>query len=156
VNSTGTLIFLPQLLNTITTSTDLRKLDFFGVPGDVNEDLFSQKLDLLLSWCISPLQFGAHRPYAAETLLLLWRERAEEQSSIHDFISPQEQLQDELFYWLDTSDLAADDENEYNLSLLFGELIESGLFSYDVYLQRLIARGEAGLSFEEVRVHDNT
>lgn len=119
--------------------------------NDTNDYLFSRKVDLLLSWCASPLQFGSHRPYAAVTLLRLWRSKAEENADVHDFISPQEKLQDELFDWLDVSDLVGKNENADSVSLLFGELVENGLFSYESYLQRLIARGETGLSFAEVR-----
>lgn len=84
------------------------------------------------------------------TLLRLWLDKAEDRTSIHDFTTPREQLQDELFNWLDTSESASDPDSVDNISLLFGELVENNLFSYDTYFQRLIARGEAGLSFEEV------
>ena len=48
------------------------------------------------------------------------------------------------------------DENEPNaqslpaIALLYGELVKGGLFSYELYVQRLIARGEPGLLFSDV------
>lgn len=84
------------------------------------------------------------------TLLSQWRERAEERASRRDFAFPDEEIQDELFLWLDTNEEASDERNARMVSLLFGELIQKGLFSYDKYIQRLIARGEIGLSLNEV------
>jgi len=43
-----------------------------------------------------------------------------------------------------------DERNRVNVSILFGDLIERDLFSYDKYIQRIIARGEVGLSMNEV------
>lgn len=96
------------------------------------------------------MQYGDHRPYAAMTLLRAWRDRAEERASRRDFTSPNEVIQDELFDWLDDNEYAGEERNLPAISLLFGELIEKGLFSYDQYIQRIIARGETGLSFNEV------
>lgn len=67
--------------------------------------------------------------------------------------SPDDFLQDQLFDWLDSSEVAADIGNLPSLAVLFGQLVRRGLFSYERYIQRLIARGERGLSSSEVR-HD--
>ncbi|THH04935.1 hypothetical protein EW145_g5157 [Phellinidium pouzarii] len=98
---------------------------------------------------VSDVAYGDHRPYAAVTLLRQWRDKTEERASRRDFASPNEVIQDELFDWLDTNEKASDERNFPLVSLLFGELIQNGLFSYDQYIQRIIARGETGLSFNE-------
>lgn len=112
----------------------------------------TNKLQLLLSWSVCPVQYGDHRPYAAMSLLRAWRDRAEERASRRDCVSPNEVIQDELFDWLDDNEYAGEAGNLPAVSLLFGELIEKGLFSYDQYIQRVIARGETGLSFSEVSI----
>lgn len=63
---------------------------------------------------------------------------------------PEEFLQDQLFDWLDNSDVAGEPSNIADVSLLYGKLIGQGLFSYASYLQRLIARGEPGIALTEV------
>lgn len=98
------------------------------------------------------MQYGDHRPYAARTLLQAWRDRAEERAIRRDSASPDEVIQDELFDWLDVSEIAGEEKNVVAVSVLFGELIEQGLFSFDKYIQRLIARGEPGLSYTEVSI----
>jgi mediator of RNA polymerase II transcription subunit 12 len=52
---------------------------------------------------------------------------------------------------LDSSDVTGEIDNIRAVSLLFGKLIKHELFSYASYIQRLIARGEPGLSYAEVR-----
>jgi hypothetical protein len=71
-------------------------------------------------------------------------------------IRPREFIQDQLFDWLDGSDTAAAEENKRMVPLLFGMLVEYELFSYANYIQRLIARGEPGLSFTEVSTYFTT
>ncbi len=97
------------------------------------------------------MQFGDHRPYAAVTLLRLWRDKTGERACRRDTESPNDKIQDAIFQWLDTNEMAGDERNLRALSLLFGELVEKELFSYDKYIQRVIARGETGLSFNDVR-----
>jgi len=60
-------------------------------------------------------------------------------------------MHDQIFHWLDTSDVAGEPKNIYAVALLLGEMVKSELFMYANYIQRLIARGEPGLSFNEVR-----
>lgn len=114
--------------------------------------LFSRKLDLLLTWSVTSLQFGDHRPYAAATLLQLWRDHAEERAIRRDRESPHDLVQDLLFDWLDSSEVAVDLENLPSVALLYGQLVARGLFSFSKYIQRLIARGEQGLSDTEVYI----
>ena len=113
---------------------------------------FSRKLDFLLTWSVTPLQYGDHRPYAAACLLLLWRNKAEERAIRRDAPSPDEQIQDVLFDWLDSSDVAGEPGNLPAVALLFGQLVKHGLFSYGLYMQRLIARGESGLSYSQASI----
>lgn len=110
---------------------------------------FSHKLDILLTWSVTPLQYGDHRPYAAVSLLQCWRDKAEERAIRRDRASPDGNVQDYLFDWLDTSEVAGDENNLASVALLFDQLVKHGLFDYGLYIQRLIARGEQGLSFAE-------
>jgi mediator of RNA polymerase II transcription subunit 12 len=101
---------------------------------------------------VTPLQYGDHRPFAAVTLLRIWRDKAGDRATRRDCTPPDEFLQDRLFDWLDSSGAAGEGDNIRAVSLLFGKLVKHELFSYASYIQRLIARGEPGLSFAEVRV----
>lgn len=143
------------MLNSITSTTDISALTFFDSRVDIDSSLFTHKLQSLLSWSVCPVQYGDHRPYAAMSLLRAWRDKAEDRASRHDFASPNEVIQDELFDWLDENEYAGEEGNRPAVSLLFGELVEKGLFSYDQYIQRVIARGETGLSFNEVTIFDS-
>lgn len=132
-------------------STDLSSMPFFDSDTETSTDQFAHKLDLLLAWSVCYMQFGDHRPYAAVTLLRIWRDKAGERACRRDIDSPNDKIQDAIFQWLDTNDMAEDERNLRAISLLFGELVEKELFSYDKYIQRVIARGESGLSFSDVR-----
>jgi mediator of RNA polymerase II transcription subunit 12 len=115
-----------------------------------NMPAFQEKLDMLLTWSVTTLQYGDHRPFAAITLIRLWRDRACERATRRGTESPNDFLQDQLFDWLDTSEVAEEAKNLRDVALLYGELVKEELFSYTKYIQRLIARGEPGLSFTEV------
>jgi mediator of RNA polymerase II transcription subunit 12 len=67
-----------------------------------------------------------------------------------DIMLPEEFIQDQLFDWLDSSDMASSETNVPMVAFTFGNLVECGLFSYANYIQRLIARGEPGLSLAAV------
>ena len=67
----------PQLLNSISGKTDMPSVALFDDTSDIS-DTFTRKLDFLLTWSVTPLQYGDHRPYAAACLLQLWRDKAEE------------------------------------------------------------------------------
>ncbi|KAG6862353.1 hypothetical protein C0995_016051 [Termitomyces sp. Mi166 len=95
--------------------------------------------------------FGDHRPFAAVTLIRNWRVDAADRATRRHSFPPDEFLQDRLFDWLDSSDVANDPENIRSVSLLYGKLVKNELFSYASYIQRLIARGESGLSMTEER-----
>jgi mediator of RNA polymerase II transcription subunit 12 len=118
--------------------------------SDVINKGFVEKLDVLLTWAVTPLQYGDHRLFAAVTLIGNWRNREHERATRRNSTSPNEALQDQLFEWLDSSETAGDPENNGSVAMLFGRLIDYELFSYAHYIQRLIARGEVGLSFTEV------
>ncbi|KAL0956176.1 hypothetical protein HGRIS_002336 [Hohenbuehelia grisea] len=134
-----------QLLNSISSSiTDLSTFQFFNLEAPPDPD-FAEKLDLLLTWSVTPLQFGEHRPLAAVTLIKYWRDRCLERAARRRCTPPDEFLQDQLFEWLDRSDVAADPANARAVALIFGKLVKHQLFSYAVYMQRLIARGENGM-----------
>jgi mediator of RNA polymerase II transcription subunit 12 len=129
--------------------TDMATVNFFQNELD-NTPAFQEKLDMLLTWSVTTLQFGDHRPLAAVTLIRLWRDRACERATRRGTESPNDFLQDQLFDWLDTSEVAEEAKHIRDVALLYGELVKEELFSYTKYIQRLIARGEPGLSFTEV------
>ncbi|OSD03951.1 hypothetical protein PYCCODRAFT_163808 [Trametes coccinea BRFM310] len=139
-----------KLLNSISGKTDMTTVSLFDDSSEISPS-FSRKLDFLLTWSVTPLQYGDHRPYAAACLLLIWRNKAEERAIRRDAPSPDGQIQDLLFDWLDNSDVAGDPGNLPAVALLFAQLVKHGLFSYGLYMQRLIARGETGLSFSDAQ-----
>lgn len=103
---------------------------------------FKEKLDLLLTWSVTPLQYGDHRPFAAATLIRIWRDKARDRASRRDISTPSDFLQNQLFDWLDKSETAGDPKNIRDVALLYGKLVKYETFSYTGYMQRLIARGE--------------
>jgi len=128
----------------------METIPFFECVSD-DPSAFTEKIDTLLTWSITPLQFGDHRPYAAATLIRLWRDKCEERAMRREFTSPREFLQDQLFDWLDESEVGGEDSNLRSVAGLFGKFVRDGLFDYAKYVQRLVARGEPGLSYTEVR-----
>lgn len=116
-----------------------------------NVEKFARKIDVLFTWSVTSFQYGHHRPFAALSLLSAWQGKLSERAYRRDLISPQEFLQDRLFDWLDLSEAARTEENINAVTLLYGNLIERGLFCYATYIQRLVARGELGLSLAEVQ-----
>ncbi|EPQ57624.1 hypothetical protein GLOTRDRAFT_137894 [Gloeophyllum trabeum ATCC 11539] len=140
-----------QLLNSLSTIDALDRAPFFDAHSE-DVAFFSRKLDLLLSWCVTPLQYGDHRTYAAMSLLSHWRNQAQEcawRRNVPPNAGPAQVLQDLLFDWLDDSEVAGDPENLRAIAWLYGGLAKHDLFSYAEYLQRLVSRGEQGLSDPE-------
>ncbi|KAF5388867.1 hypothetical protein D9757_005681 [Collybiopsis confluens] len=144
----GSAVHDVELLNSISADTDVVDLPFFP-PSSENVSGISEKLDVLLTWSVTPLQYGDHRAFAAVTLIQQWRTKAGDRANRRDASPPDEFLQDQLFEWLDSSDVAGDLINIAAVALLYGKLVKHELFSYASYIQRLIARGEPGLSFTE-------
>ncbi|KAH9053238.1 hypothetical protein EDB87DRAFT_1711186 [Lactarius vividus] len=132
-------------LNSIGPTADLETFAFFD-GGIENEQLFAPKLDRLLTWSVTPLQFGDHRPYVAATILRRARAQWGARAARRDSAAPDGKLQDLLFEWLDRDATCNDVPS---VALLFGELVRGELFSYASYVQRLIARGEPGLLYSE-------
>lgn len=85
----------------------------------------------------------------AATILRRARAQWGARAARRDSAAPDGKLQDLLFEWLDRDETGND---VASVALLFGELVRSELFSYASYVQRLIARGEPGLLYSEVRV----
>ena len=139
----------PQLLNSLSGDTDVSSVVFFEDRLGPHPS-FARKLDILLTWSVTSLQYGDHRPYAAACILEEWRRKACARAIRHEAESPDQFIQDQVFDWLDGSDDAADPGNLPAVALLLGQLVKQGLFSYQQYVQRLIARGECGLSFSQV------
>ncbi|PPQ98440.1 hypothetical protein CVT24_004119 [Panaeolus cyanescens] len=140
----GTAVGDVKLLNAISAATNLNDVEYFN--NDVSDlSGFKEKLDMLLAWSVTPMQYGEHRPFAAATLIRIWRDRACDRASRRDVETPSEYLQDQLFDWLDKSEIAGEVENVRSVALLYGKLVKYEIFSYARYVQRLIARGEPGL-----------
>ncbi|KAJ6602183.1 hypothetical protein B0H10DRAFT_2167359 [Mycena sp. CBHHK59/15] len=138
-----------QFLNSISDKTDIGSVTFFSADLQDDSQVFIDKLQMLLTWSVTPLQFGDHRPFAAVTLIRNWRDRVGDRATRRDFAGPDEFLQDQLFDWLDISDPAGDGQNLRAVAILFGKLVKEDLFSFARYIQRLVARGETGLSYSE-------
>lgn len=109
------------------------------------------KVDVLLAWSVTPLQYGDHRPFVAATLIQFWRNRARDRANRRDTTTPSHFLQDQLFDWLDTSEVAGEARNIGNVAVLFENLVKNETFSYQSYIQRLVARAEPGLCVTDVR-----
>jgi mediator of RNA polymerase II transcription subunit 12 len=138
------------MLNSISSKTDMSSVSFFSTDQFDDVGIFKDKLQMLLTWSVTPLQFGDHRPAAAVTLIRNWRDRVGERATRRDFRSPDDFLQEQLFDWLDTAEIAGDPHNLRAICSLFGKLVKLELFSYAGYIQHLIARGESGLSTNDV------
>lgn len=137
-----------KLLNSISSKTDLNNPPFCLYSADDGSRL-AEKLHVLLTWSVTRLQHGDHRPFAAATLIRNWRDRAGDRATRRDFTPPDAFLQDQLFDWLDSSEMASKPCSLQAVALLFENLLKFELFSYANYIQRLVARGEQGLSFSE-------
>ncbi|KAF8532506.1 hypothetical protein JB92DRAFT_3138291 [Gautieria morchelliformis] len=137
-----------KLLNSITDASDMAKVNILDMRLE-DTDAFTNKLDMLLTWSITRHQYGDHRPYAVATLLSQWVDNSEDRALRRGLPPPDEMLQDRLFDWIDTSKAITDAANLAAMSVMFGELIGCGIFSYSKYIQRLIARGEKGLRADE-------
>jgi mediator of RNA polymerase II transcription subunit 12 len=124
-------------------------MSFFDCGMD-DTQTFATKLDVLFTWSITSLQYGHHRPFAAIALLDIWRIKQIERAHRRELASPHSFLQDQLFDWLDVSSASRAEGTIDSVALLYGNLIERDLFCYATYLQRLVARGEPGLSLAEV------
>src|SRR5271168_765747 len=89
---------------------------------DMNDcGVFKEKIDLLLTWSVTPWQYGDHRPFAAATLIRTWRDKACDRASRRNVATPSEFLQDQLFDWLDTSEVAGEARNIRDVALLYGK-----------------------------------
>lgn len=139
----GSLVVDIQILNSICSSTDMSTISFFSSPIPESSSSFVDKLDTLLTWAVTPLQYGSHRPYAAVTLLQAYHER----NARRELSSAT--LHDHLFDWLDSKPAVREASNLRAVAGLFGKLMKSGLFDYGAYVQRLVARGEEGLFLSE-------
>ncbi|KAH7339351.1 hypothetical protein B0J17DRAFT_705466 [Rhizoctonia solani] len=136
-----------QLLNSISPCTDLSSVSYFQPDG--SDD---QKLSVLLTWAVTPSQYGSHRPFLACSLLARRSEGTRWQEGIWRWLDESEEVR-AVGTWEDEreegvpSSAGIDDgakimwQSRDAVALLAGELIEKGLFSYGWYMQKLIARG---------------
>ncbi|KAG9095716.1 RNA polymerase II mediator complex subunit [Ceratobasidium sp. 370] len=141
-----------QLLNGINPCTDLSSVSYFQPDG--SDD---QKLSVLLTWAVTPSQYGTHRPFLACSLLARRAEGTRWQEGIWRWLDESDEVRAVGSWEKDESALLSAGVNGEDgaknvwhsrdaVALLVGELIEKGLFSYGWYMQKLIARGITDLS----------
>ncbi|KAF8756928.1 Transcription mediator complex subunit Med12 [Rhizoctonia solani] len=136
-----------QLLNSIGPGTDLSCASYFQPDG--SDD---QKLSVLLTWAVTPSQYGSHRPFLACSLLARRSEGTRWQEGIWRWLDESDEVR-AIGIWENdkeegvSTSAGIDDASKIMwhsrdaVALLVGELIEKGLFSYGWYMQKLIARG---------------
>ncbi|KAG8709991.1 RNA polymerase II mediator complex subunit [Ceratobasidium sp. 395] len=143
---------IADLLNGINPCTDLSSVSYFQPDG--SDD---QKLSVLLTWAVTPSQYGTHRPYLACSLLARRAEGTRWQEGIWRWLDESDEVRAIGSWEKDESGLLSAGANGEDggknvwhsrdaVALLVGELIEKGLFSYGWYMQKLIARGITDLS----------
>ncbi|KAF8706022.1 Transcription mediator complex subunit Med12, partial [Rhizoctonia solani] len=136
-----------QLLNSIGPGTDLSCASYFQPDG--SDD---QKLSVLLTWAVTPSQYGSHRPFLACSLLARRSEGTRWQEGIWRWLDESDEVRAVGIWENDkeegvSTSAGIDDASKIMwhsrdaVALLVGELIEKGLFSYGWYMQKLIARG---------------
>ncbi|QRV93786.1 mediator complex subunit Med12 [Ceratobasidium sp. AG-Ba] len=140
-----------QLLNGIGPCTDLSSVSYFQPDG--SDD---QKLSVLLTWAVTPSQYGTHRPFLACSLLARRAEGTRWQEGIWRWLDESDEVRAVGSWEKDEGGLlsASGEEGSKNavwhsrdsVALLVGELVEKGLFSYGWYMQKLVARGLTDLS----------
>ncbi|KAG8742716.1 RNA polymerase II mediator complex subunit [Ceratobasidium sp. 414] len=146
-----------QLLNGINPCTDLSSVSYFQPDG--SDD---QKLSVLLTWAVTPSQYGTHRPFLACSLLARRAEGTRWQEGIWRWLDESDEVRAVGSWEKDESTLlsagAGGEDSAKNVwhsrdavALLVGELVEKGLFSYGWYMQKLIARGITDLSLPKIQ-----
>ncbi|KAF8928477.1 RNA polymerase II mediator complex subunit [Dissophora ornata] len=131
-------------------------------PTSRKDGIWKARVNTLCEWAITSSRYGHHRVYLAGTLLNIWRDSPmlSPRVPVHERSS---QLQGALLEFLDSfngthnqasphQDMAHQHHQQNNshgiedtqdaIARLFGNLIHDRLFSYQQYLQRLIARGD--------------
>jgi mediator of RNA polymerase II transcription subunit 12 len=116
-----------------------------------DEVVVNERLSLLLSWAVTPAQYGVVRPYLAAALLRTWSSMHSDKIGVR---APHDVVQDAVFDWLDASPHSTLESSALEVAALMSLLIRGSLFSYDKYVQRLLARNESGLSMTSVCHHE--
>jgi hypothetical protein len=99
------------------------------------------KLNVLLSWVITPDRVAAYRQNFVAHLLR--RYIAEHDGGCLD-------LQDSLVQWIDANQDLDEPTERNRVAALFAELMRTNVFSYSRYLQSLIASGETSVVAPQV------
>jgi hypothetical protein len=99
------------------------------------------KLDVLLTWAVTPDRVAAYRRQSVASLLR--RHISDPESDCFD-------LQDSLIEWIDANQDLDEPAERSRVASLFAELMRTGVFSYSRYLQRLIASGETSIVAPQV------
>ncbi|KAI1317908.1 RNA polymerase II mediator complex subunit [Mortierella claussenii] len=130
-------------------------------PSQRIDGIWKSRLNTLCEWAITNSRYGHHRVYVASMLLGFWRENPTLSPRI-PLYERTSRIQAALLEFLDSfngshhhasqhADTAHSHHQQHNhggedtldaVARLFGNLIHDRLFSYQQYLQRLIARGD--------------
>lgn len=97
--------------------------------GTANDD--EETLGCICKWAITAERYGAHRPYLAAQLFRM---------HVASSGLGAEAAQNFLSNFLEEHDPASEEE-ERNILVLFGELDRCRVFSFSMFLQRLVAKG---------------
>ncbi|CAI2174498.1 11999_t:CDS:10 [Funneliformis geosporum] len=117
---------------------------YFRMNGNfLMEREISTLIYTLCYWAITSFREGDFRVYSASTILDIWKNEVSAEEKLEQ---RQSTIQSSLVEFLDVYPLGKNELKEEEelemLSRLFGELTRNGHFSYQRYLQRLIARGD--------------
>ncbi|CAG8473950.1 17776_t:CDS:10 [Rhizophagus irregularis] len=103
----------------------------------------SRHIHTLCRWTITPFREGDFRAYSVSTILDIWKNGV---SDVKEKLERETIIQSSLVEFLDIYPFGVNGLNEREeseaIARLFGVLTKNGHFSYQRYLQRLIARGD--------------
>lgn len=112
-----------------------------------------QKLSVLLTWAVTPSQYGSHRPFLACSLLARRAEGTRWQEGIWRWLDESDEVR-AVGIWDEAAGVEEGGKSVWHsldaVALLVGELVEKGLFMYGWYMQKLVARGITDLSLPGV------
>lgn len=158
--SPSTSSFSPSLPGGLSSKTGVSSSSH--IPSTSSQRLeaaWKSRVHSLCEWAITNSRHGHHRVYLVGTLLNIWRESHSLSPYMSTDVEKSSRLQSALMEFLDIfngTTLDPRQSSHHNplhqpsgtedtleaMTRLFGNLIHERLFSYQQYLQRLIARGD--------------
>ncbi|GES85186.1 hypothetical protein RCL_jg26864.t1 [Rhizophagus clarus] len=136
-----------SILDKITYRTDYHSItaEYFRTNSNFQmmEREVSRHIHTLCRWTITPFREGDFRAYSVSTILDIWKNGV---SDVKEKLERETIIQSSLVEFLDIYPFGENELNEQEesetIARLFGVLTKNGHFSYQRYLQRLIARGD--------------